>query len=760
MKKALLKLFVLVLALCLAVCSFAACGDGNGNNTGNNGGNNGGVSGDVNGGNQGGNNQGSGNNQTGNNGGSGNQTGNNPGNNGGNQGGSVINPDQPGNPGGNVGGNTGDQGGSVINPGQPGNPGGSTGGNTGNVDATIGNKLSSIFDSFLAIEGNNGIVIDLGGDAMIDEDMAISYYNYDLELQSVQARISGTVDGELFIGLGEDGLPIIKGAVLVEAVAKVDGSEFATEKFEAYIATEGDTVYLKYLIDDKFADSADVSSINNYTESDTYSINAEQFLEMILGDVSIEELNESLDALMQLIEQNSDFINGEILPLIERISGDVAGTVKNLVNANLNSMFSISNDGREVYYDFDKIKEISNDLYNLSIKNYMDKYLGAGTFESFKQGVLNTLDLTLGDMLWYVFTSDGLTIAELEAKINEIGKLYNSEFDLATLLGIPSGSIEDLINSQEMQALLDMTLLDLFTKNVVQPEYSVPDGYYQENSGYSSEPGVSVGGSAGSVPGYPGDTSVDYKAMLAQYIDQAGEMNYFDTLLPLLDLGDVEAMKPVIKEATDGVLDILSEIYSFKAVFSDIGKFEKLEFVTDFNGASVGAKIKELVQGDGAIPATSSSVNDGQTEVNTASAIIEKTNFNITTTISIGQFTNKLNVNYNEIIEEVKNDPKQRIAGTYKIYSRTEDGETIVVGTPEAEAKGFFPETEEIELNKSGSLIIKTNYDSYRIYGSWFYDGENLILEYYDGYYEYKVSGDEISCTNDELGLSVVYKKA
>jgi hypothetical protein len=291
-------------------------------------------------------------------------------------------------------------------------------------DGTVSDMFGGMVDSITTINENEGVVITIDSQEFTLKNMPLTYHSGNQYIEVV-ANYNGQIDGEMFIGTDKDGLFSVKGAILGEVDAIVGNATFAKVGFKAYVVVEKGVAYLKYDMNLEFVGlSEELQALNNMTQSADFSIALEDIANKILGEGGIDKIAGISQLFSGIIAENSDFINNEILPLIDRIWNDVDDTFEDLMNVSFNSMFTAKKEGDKnvVVYDFDKLLANSNDIYNLDFKTYMDKYLGTNSFANFKQKLVGMFDLKLKDMLYYVFTNDGLTIGELEEAINGIAK--------------------------------------------------------------------------------------------------------------------------------------------------------------------------------------------------------------------------------------------------------------------------------------------------------------------------------------------------
>jgi hypothetical protein len=228
-------------------------------------------------------------------------------------------------------------------------------------------------------------------------------------------------------------------------------------------------------------------------------------------------------------------------------------------------MFTVKKEGDKnvVVYDFDKLLANSNDIYNLDFKTYMDKYLGTNSFANFKQKLVGMFDLKLKDMLYYVFTNDGLTIGELEEAINGIAKTFDPEFtSISDMLQLPEGAtFETLINSPQVQALLEYTFGEMICMSAL--DSSIPND-----------------------PVIIAQFVKQLKDELVKSVDEIGKINYYDVLINAIGESGAE-MKAQIKQIVDGMINLMKSSFGFKAVFSEEGAFEKIEMTTGINGQKI-----------------------------------------------------------------------------------------------------------------------------------------------------------------------------
>ena len=478
-----------------------------------------------------------------------------------------------------------------------------------------GKSLMELFSSLSEIDLTDGINIALDGDVTA-EDIEIPYYtaeNYG-GMQSEIVDFVANIDGELYFGMDEDGKLAINGAIIGEAVGTDEnGDEFVTIDANAYIIMENDVIYLKYFAEGIYVglDESLKELDGNYLpiEEGQMSITVEEIINMIP-----EEVAGMMTMIGQIIEENSDFINDELAPLFDRIWGDIDEIVEKIVEVNLESMFTLTEveDKYEVIYDFDKIKANAEKLFDTPMATYIDEMLGEGTFEALKNGVVGVLDLKLSDIVNYVFTTEGLTIKELEDKINEIGKSIDPEFDLATLLNI-EGSIADFIETDEIKAMLSMTIGELIVG-------TMGNGSGPEDINPMSEEAPDLSAQV-----------EELKAQIIEAFDMAGDMTFYDAIMMLVPSTDVdpEEMKQQVEEMTALIFDIAKDVFDYKIIFNEDGKFEKLVIGYTVEQETID-KITALIP--------------------TEAGVVFVGGGSVIATVTLGEFANALKVDYDAII--------------------------------------------------------------------------------------------------------------
>ncbi|MBQ3219021.1 MAG: hypothetical protein IJB32_00295 [Clostridia bacterium] len=475
-------------------------------------------------------------------------------------------------------------------------------------------SLMDLFKSLSEIDLAGGVNVTLDGDVFVD-DIEAPYYteaDYGNE-QTIALDIAGTLDGEIYFGINEEDKIEINGAVLLDAVGKDENEkEFLKLTAEAYVVMADDVIYLKYDVDGSFPgldESLQELPGNFMKQAGQMSITVEDIIGMIP-----EEAIGIMTMIGGIIEENAEFINSELVPLLDRIWGDVDEIVEKIVEVNLESMFKLTEveDKYEVVYDFDKIKANAEKLFDTPMATYIDEMLGEGTFEALKNGVVGVLDLKLSDIVNYVFTTEGLTIKELEDKINEIGKSIDPEFDLATLLHI-EGSLADFIETDEMKAMLSMTIGELIVG-------TMGNGSGPEDINPMSEEAPDLSAQV-----------EELKAQIIAAFDMAGDMTFYDAIMMLVPSTDVdpEEMKQQVEEMTALIFDIAKDVFGYKIIFNEDGKFEKLVIGYTVEQETID-KITALIP--------------------TEAGVVFVGGGSVIATVTLGEFANALEVDYDAII--------------------------------------------------------------------------------------------------------------
>lgn len=105
---------------------------------------------------------------------------------------------------------------------------------------------------------------------------------------------------------------------------------------------------------------------------------------------------------------------------------------------------------------------------------------------------------------------------------------------------------------------------------------------------------------------------------------------------------------------------------------------------------------------------------------------------------------------------------KDDVVGTYKFYSMTADGQTVVVGSAEANEYGITADYIIMVVKEDGTATITNNMlggdEPYVVSGTWVKNNNSLTMTVQGESQTFTIDGDTLSLT--EGGQTMVLKKA
>ena len=213
-------------------------------------------------------------------------------------------------------------------------------------DSTVSDLFDGVRDSITTINENEGVVVSINSQDFTVKDMAFTYQLGDGQYKEVLVDYKGEVNGEIFIGTDENGLLSVKGSIIADVIAQLNKQDLAESNFKAYFIIEQGVAYIKSDIKlEYYGLSEELQAINNQAFSTNFSIALEDIASQLFGSGSIDKIVGISQLFSGIIAENSDFINNEILPLINRIWNDVDDTIEELINVSFNSMFTVKKEG-------------------------------------------------------------------------------------------------------------------------------------------------------------------------------------------------------------------------------------------------------------------------------------------------------------------------------------------------------------------------------------------------------------------------------
>ena len=208
-----------------------------------------------------------------------------------------------------------------------------------------------------------------------------------------------------------------------------------------------------------------------YIYTDIAGEKAESYATLNLADLLSDAFGE-MNLSPEMISGILGFVSERILPIITSFKDANAAEIDALLESLVNLVFSTKLDGEKVVYflDYNKIREINDDLLYLTIEEFVDKHFGVGAYDDLCGFILEVAGLKISEIPAFA-ESIGLDVDAIALLVNE----------LCAMMGAPEGF--DIL-----EAIKDDTIANVTVGEMIG---SMMGG---NGGGNSGEPDSEVGG--------------------------------------------------------------------------------------------------------------------------------------------------------------------------------------------------------------------------------------------------------------------------
>ncbi len=490
--------------------------------------------------------------------------------------------------------------------------------------------------SLVALNNSEGFNITIGGkEASVCAPI-------EFENRSIPAKIIVDADLELFVGKDADGKPAVNGfgkfVIDVDKNTTEDqfkdlSNDFFCVNFEAAVIFKGETAYIQANGKGEAKDNffADMNNTGEYSRSVTVSEVIQQIKDAIShikgGYFEAEESDQMPDssvmsiislAVKEILPSVIEELNTALTPVINGIYAKRETAISNYVDLNLKNMFTVdkTDNGYTLKRNFNNMKQQAEDMVNLTVAAYIDKYWGEGTVDNVSNALKALLDTKISEVLTYTETFLGITVDDIVAEINKIIAIVLQNETIAAML--PEGTTASDYTIEKLLSLPDGMTVKPFLLTMA-GDQTVCD----------------------LITIISGLTKTDINGYIDETVKYAKENTYLDILSVLVSSSsgtkiDFTAHKDTILKTTNDMIDIIAEMFSYELEIGKNGSFNSLSAKLKFND-TILSKISE---------------NDGFAEIAKA---LNGVSADVTVNVSItkGEFKNALNIDYEKIITSV-----------------------------------------------------------------------------------------------------------
>lgn len=502
-------------------------------------------------------------------------------------------------------------------------------------DLSTADLFINLEKSLVNLNNSEGFNVTIGG------KNASVCYPIEFKKTNIPAKIAVDADLELFIGKDADGKLAVNGvgklAIDVdknttEEQFKDLSNDFFRINFDAAVIVKGENAYVQVKgegeAQDKFFSVMNDST--NYSKTITLDEIKQQLKAAIShivgGKYYAEEEFDSIPtdttflslismAAKEVLPSVMAELNKALTPVINTVYAKSEEAISNICVENTFILTETDN-GYILKQDFKKMKQLSKDMLDLTVAQYIDKYCGEGTVDNVGKALNTLLDTKISQILTYCETFLGVTVDDIVAEINKIITIVLDNETIASML--PEGTtasdytVEKLLNVPEgttvktflLSIVGDKTICDIITQAA---EISKDD-----------------------ITGYIEDV-----------IKYVKENTYLDILSELISASvgtkiDFTEQKDTILTTTNDMIDIISEMISYELEIGKDGSFTSSSAKITLNDM-----ILEKIAKNASFAEIASMLNGLFPDVT------------VTVSVSKGVFKNALKIDYEKIIASI-----------------------------------------------------------------------------------------------------------
>lgn len=505
-------------------------------------------------------------------------------------------------------------------------------------DLSTADLFINLEKSLVNLNNSEGFNVTIGG------KNASVCYPIEFKETNIPAKIAVDADLELFIGKDADGKLAVNGAGKLaidvdknttEEQFKDLSNDFFRINFDAAVIVKGENAYVQVKgegeAQDKFFSVMNDST--NYSKTITLDeikqqlkaaishivrgkYYAEEEFDIIPTDTTFLSLISM--AAKEVLPSVMAELNKALTPVINTVYAKSEEAISKYIDLCVENSFILTetDNGYILKQDFEKMKQLSKDMLDLTVAQYIDKYCGEGTVDNVGKALNTLLDTKISQILTYCETFLGVTVDDIVAEINKIIAIVLDNETIASML--PEGTtasdytVEKLLNVPEgttvktflLSIVGDKTICDIITQAA---EISKDD-----------------------ITGY-----IEYA------INYIKENTYLDILSKLISdsVGteiDFTEQKNIILATTNDMIDIISEIISYELEIGKDGSFTSSSAKITLN-----AKILEKIANNANFAEIANMLNGLSPDVT------------VTVSVSKGEFKNALKIDYEKIIDSI-----------------------------------------------------------------------------------------------------------
>lgn len=468
-------------------------------------------------------------------------------------------------------------------------------------------------------EGYGAAIKDAAITVKGNEEMSLDVKKNETEYMYIIPDVEGKANAEIFVGRDADGefvlyltanitLNLKKSAANTE-----DLSEFkdviATGVINANVIIEKGIVYFNAEMAANYDGIPEAYKEFNSEEKDVVkkSFTIEELLNELFGNP--EGIGPIIAIIKNVLPEIVAKAETEFKPVIENIVAKNKEFIDKYLKKIIDNQFKVTetNDGYVITVDADKTKATIDDMFDLTVGEFFDKYVGKGAYDKMALAVSTLLNMNAKTTIVAAESAIGMDLNALAAKINGFiaGMMPEGEepATIEKLLGIPEGTT---FRDYVLEKVGDKSFAELIN------EY--------------------VNGEEGG--------EFDVNKVVTDAFASTKKQTMFDLMLSLMNqisggklpVEDLIAQKETIRTTAKQMVDVMNKAFKVELGIKDDGTFSFVNVNVTID--------KDVISG---LIGKGAEKNE-----------IPEIAISFSTTVYKGEFKNVLGVNYAEVIEAVK----------------------------------------------------------------------------------------------------------
>lgn len=468
-------------------------------------------------------------------------------------------------------------------------------------------------------EGYGAAIKDAAITVKGNEEMSLDVKKNETEYMYIIPDVEGKANAEIFVGRDADGefvlyltanitLNLKKSALNTE-----DLSEFkdviATGVINANVIIEKGIVYFNAEMVANYDGIPEAYKEFNSEEKDVVkkSFTIDELLNELFGNP--EGIGPIIAIIKNVLPEIVAKAETEFKPVIEKIVAKNKEFIDKYLKKIIDNQFKVTetNDGYVITVDADKTKATIDDMFDLTVGEFFDKYVGKGAYDKMALAVSTLLNMNAKTTIVAAESAIGMDLNALAAKINGFiaGMMPEGEepATIEKLLGIPEGTT---FRDYVLEKVGDKSFAELIN------EY--------------------VNGEEGG--------EFDVNKVVTDAFASTKKQTMFDLMLSLMNqisggklpVEDLIAQKETIRTTAKQMVDVMNKAFKVELGIKDDGTFSFVNVNVTID--------KDVISG---LIGKGAEKNE-----------IPEIAISFSTTVYKGEFKNVLGVNYAEVIEAVK----------------------------------------------------------------------------------------------------------